>query len=122
MRYDPRGAYAVPLRGTLHYYSATSSTTSTQATALLFCQGRGWGKIPVPPALLTQRFTVRVMLSEPGKQLFERVSVFAGDFTIEAAEEVSAVASGGVLVLLGNLVEQSLIAFRSGRPTLPSLT
>lgn len=62
------------------------------------------------------------MLSEPEKSLSEGICVFAGGFTIEAAEEVGAVANGDVLVLLVNLVEQARVAFRSGRPTLPSLT
>ncbi len=53
------------------------------------------------------------MPSEPEKQLFERVSVFPGGFTIEAAEEVGAFANGDVLVVQGILVEQARIEFRS---------
>ncbi|MDQ4127315.1 MAG: helix-turn-helix domain-containing protein, partial [Actinomycetota bacterium] len=47
------------------------------------------------------------LLSEPERALFRRLSVFAGGFALEAAEEV---ANGeDVLVLLGQLAEQSLI-------------
>jgi predicted ATPase/DNA-binding XRE family transcriptional regulator len=52
------------------------------------------------------------LLSEPGKTLLRRLSLFAGGFTIEAAEEV-----GGedAIDLLGDLVEQSLVAAELGR-------
>jgi predicted ATPase/DNA-binding XRE family transcriptional regulator len=52
------------------------------------------------------------LLSEPEKGVFGRLSVFAGGFTLEAAEAVGAgggVVDEEVLDLLGNLVEQSLV-------------
>jgi predicted ATPase/transcriptional regulator with XRE-family HTH domain len=52
------------------------------------------------------------LLQEPEKDLFARLSVFAGGFTLEAAETVGEARGSGdedVLELLGRLVEQSLI-------------
>ncbi len=52
------------------------------------------------------------LLSEPERELFRRLSVFAGGFTLEAAEAVGTGRSVGaedVLDHLGTLVEQSLV-------------
>ena len=53
------------------------------------------------------------LLGEPERGLFRRLSVFAGGFSLEAAEAVGAVEDEGgseeVLELLGLLVEQSLV-------------
>jgi predicted ATPase/DNA-binding XRE family transcriptional regulator len=53
------------------------------------------------------------LLPEAERALFRRLSVFAGGFSLEAAEEVGAsgsIAAEDVLELLGRLVEQSLVA------------
>jgi hypothetical protein len=79
----------------------------------------GWGR-DVPERQRTVRATLdwsHDLLSEPEKALFRRLSVFAGGFTLEAAEAVGA--AGGedtenVLYLLGELVEQSLVIANTG--------
>ena len=57
------------------------------------------------------------LLSEPERELFRRLSVFSGGFTLEAAEAIG-VGEGGtgeeVLDLLGALVEQSLVVAQPG--------
>jgi predicted ATPase/DNA-binding XRE family transcriptional regulator len=58
------------------------------------------------------------LLSDPERELFRRLSVFSGGFTLEAAEAVGTAGSVGVedvLDLLGALVEQSLVVVQ---PTL----
>ena len=52
------------------------------------------------------------LLSEPERKLFGRLSVFAGGWTLEAAEEVCSgdgMERDGVLDLLSNLVDKSLV-------------
>ena len=50
------------------------------------------------------------LLSGPERELFRRLSVFSGGFSLEAAEAVGATGRDGeVLDLLGGLVEQSLV-------------
>ena len=51
------------------------------------------------------------LLTEPERILFRRLAVFAGGFTLEAADAVCAddLASGGLLDLLGRLVDKSLV-------------
>jgi predicted ATPase len=56
------------------------------------------------------------LLSEPEQSLFQRLSVFSGGWTLEAAEAVGVrgdVSREEVLGLLGSLVEQSLVVATS---------
>jgi predicted ATPase/DNA-binding XRE family transcriptional regulator len=58
------------------------------------------------------------LLSEPERELFRRLSVFAGGFTLEAAGAVGTAGSVGVedvLDHLGTLVEQSLVVVQPPR-------
>jgi predicted ATPase/DNA-binding XRE family transcriptional regulator len=73
-----------------------------------------WGR-DLPERQRTMRATLdwsHDLLSEPERELFRRLSVFAGGFTLEAAEAVGGgegEAKEEVLDLLGALVEQSLV-------------
>jgi predicted ATPase/DNA-binding XRE family transcriptional regulator len=68
------------------------------------------GARDLPERQQTMRNTIdwsHDLLSEQEGELFERLSVFAGGFALEGAEDVGAVEDA--FVLLGNLVEQSLV-------------
>jgi DNA-binding SARP family transcriptional activator len=57
------------------------------------------------------------LLSEPERELFGRLSVFAGGWTLEAAEAVGPagdIRAGEVLDLLSRLVDQSLVVAETG--------
>ena len=59
------------------------------------------------------------LLSESEQTLFNRLSVFAGGWTLEASEAVGAgggIQEGEVLDLLSGLVEKSLVMIRGGDP------
>ena len=85
----------------------------------------GWAR-DLPERQRTMRSTLdwsHDLLSEPEQVMFRRLSVFAGGFTLEAAEAAEAagvvgavgeVEPGDVLTLLGSLVEQSLITIEPG--------
>ena len=75
----------------------------------------------LPPRQSTMRATLdwsHDLLEEPQKVLFRRLCVFAGGFTLEAAEAIGATRAidpEEVVYLLGGLVEQSLVTVRQGQ-------
>jgi predicted ATPase/DNA-binding SARP family transcriptional activator/Tfp pilus assembly protein PilF len=61
------------------------------------------------------------LLTEPERVLFRRLSIFAGSFTMEAAETICAgkdILKDEVLSLLGRLVDKSLLQVEPARPGL----
>ena len=101
---------------------AAAQTRFLGPTALLSRLDRALeagGARDLPERQRTMRATLdwsHDLLHEPEKELFRRLSVFAGGFTLETAEDVGAagtVEAEDVLVLLGNLVEQSLVVFET---------
>ena len=80
----------------------------------------GSGARDLPERQRTMRATLdwsRGLLEEPEKELFGRLSVFAGGFTLEAAEEIGSSPSDApddAIDLLGRLAEQSLVRVRLG--------
>src|ERR671916_1297994 len=79
------------------------------------------GARDLPERQRTMRATLdwsHELLSGPEKGLFARLSVFAGGFALEAAETVGEDRrsdEGDVLLLLGRLVEQSLVLAEPGK-------
>jgi predicted ATPase/DNA-binding SARP family transcriptional activator/DNA-binding CsgD family transcriptional regulator len=79
------------------------------------------GPKPASPRQRTMRATIQWshgLLSGEEKVLFERLSVFAGGFTLEAAEAVctgGTIGEGEILDLLSNLVNKSLVLAEAGK-------
>jgi predicted ATPase/DNA-binding SARP family transcriptional activator/DNA-binding CsgD family transcriptional regulator len=74
------------------------------------------------PRQRTMRATIgwsHELLSEPEKRLFERLSVFAGGWTLEAAEAVGEGIEEGVLDLHSRLVDKSLVVAEAGSEGVP---
>lgn len=77
------------------------------------------GSRTAPPRHRTLRATLawgHELLSDPERELFERLSVFAGGWTLEGAEAVGAgggVREEDVLDLLASLVDKSLVAMEA---------
>ncbi len=70
------------------------------------------GSRTAPPRHQTLRATLDwsyALLSEPERALFHRLAVFAGSFSMEAAERVCGDLSVPILVILSQLVDKSLV-------------
>src|SRR5213596_2499576 len=77
------------------------------------------GSRTAAPRQRTLRATIKwshALLTEPERILFRRLAIFAGGFTIEAAETVAAggtIAAADVLDLLSGLVDKSLVSLET---------
>jgi predicted ATPase len=93
--------------------------TETLLSRLDRALSAGWAR-DLPERQRTMRSTLdwsHDLLHRPERELFRRLSVFAGGFTLEAAEEVGSSPSDApdeVLDVLGRLAEQSLVRMRLG--------
>src|SRR5947208_2831528 len=80
------------------------------------------GSRTAAPRQRTLRATIEwshALLTEPERILFRRLAIFAGGFTIEAAETVAAggtIAAADVLDLLSGLVDKSLVSLETEAP------
>jgi len=87
---------------------------ATLLSRLDWALSAGWAR-DLPDRQRTMRATLgwsHDLLEEPERVLFRRLSVFAGSFSLTAAEALGSAEEGGteeVLELLGRLVEQSLV-------------
>jgi tetratricopeptide (TPR) repeat protein len=92
-----------------------SKRPSTPRLGGCFWNERGRPSRTAPPRQQTLRATVDwsyELLADPERRLFERLAVFAGGWTLAAAEAVCSgegLEPGDVLDLLGQLVDRSLV-------------
>jgi predicted ATPase/DNA-binding XRE family transcriptional regulator len=104
----------LPLALELAAAKATFLDPATMLSRLEQALSTGWAR-DLPERQRTVRASLdwsHDLLDGAQRELFGRLSVFSGGFTLEAAEAVGAgrqVGSGDVLDLLGGLVEQSLV-------------
>jgi non-specific serine/threonine protein kinase len=74
-----------------------------------FLTGGSRGALPRQQTLRATLDWSYALLAEPERALFRRLAVFAGGFSLEAAEAVGAPAGGDTLDLLTQLVDKSLV-------------
>ena len=93
------GARTLEPRVLVNHLGSTLDTPST-------------GRRDAPARHLTMRATMEWsyrLLAESERDLFERLGVFAGSFTIEAAQSLTGVSGQAVIATLSGLVEKSLL-------------